>query len=209
MLKPATRKWAGAEKFVLAGGSYGGFISLDYALVHQGRLLGLVLRDTWAWGTRGMMQALKACLVSKRVKVDPERQFRMWTGILRDDEDFAEGVAEMTALFAPNSPNIDPHAEQENTPRRGNIHAATQNFAFSQNMPRFDVRSRLWEVDVPTLVVVGRHDLIAPLSFSEEIAQGIPKAKLVIFERSGHNPAHDEPEAFQAHISDFVSTLPS
>lgn len=203
----APRKWAGAEKFVLAGGSYGGFISLDYALVHQDRLLALILRDTWAWGTRGMMQALKASLTSKRVKVDPERQYRMWTGILIDDQDFVRGVTEMQALFAPDSEDVDPTVEHENSPSKPNVHAATQNWAFSQNMPKFDVRSRLKEIQVRTFVAVGRHDLITPLEFSEEIARGIPNAELTIFERSGHNPAHDEREEFQARLKVFISSL--
>lgn len=199
--------WAGAEKFVLAGGSYGGFLSLDYALVHQDRLLALILRDTWAWGTRGMMQALKASLTSGRIRPDPERQYRMWTGILLDDHDFAQGVGEMEALFAPDAPDIDPKAEHENHPRNGLVHAATQNWAFAQNMPKFDVRSRLQEIRVRTFVGVGRHDLITPLEFSQEIAQGIPNSELVIFEHSGHNPARDETEAFQARLSSFVSSL--
>lgn len=200
------RQWAGAEKFVLAGGSYGGFISLDYALVHQDKLIALILRDTWAWGARGMMQALKSCLSSTRVVVDPERQYRMWTGILIDDADFAAGVAEMAALFLADSPEIDPNTRQENTPRRGAIHSATQNFAFASNMPKFDVRHRLGEIAVPTLVIVGRQDLIAPLPFSEEIAKGIPEAELKIFEHSGHNPAHDEPAAFQRCVLEYVSS---
>ena len=201
------RAWAGVEKFVLAGGSYGGFVSLDYALVHQDRLLALILRDTWAWGTRGMMQALKVSLTSKRIRAKPERQYRMWTGILLDDQDFAQGVGEMQALFAPDGPDIDPNAEHENTPRKGIIHAATQNWAFSKNMPKFDVRSRLKDIRVRTFVIVGRHDLIAPFECSQEIAQGIPHSELAIFERSGHNPAQDETEVFQARLGAFLSSL--
>lgn len=131
----------------------------------------------------------------------------MWTGILRDDEDFAVGVGEMHVLFAPDSPEIDASAKQENTPIAGIVHSATQNFAFAHNMPRFDVRHRLAEILVPTMVVVGRHDLITPVAYSEEITAGIPHAELTIFEQSGHNPAQDEPEAFQERIGRFTSSI--
>lgn len=201
------RKWAGADKFILAGGSYGGFISLEYALVHQDRLLALILRDTWAWGSRGMMQALKAVLTSKRVQVNAERQYKMWTGIMVDDEDFAAGVAEMSALFSPENvvENIQTQKEKENTPKSSIIHAATHNFAFSHNMPRFDIRARLKEITTPALVIVGRYDLVAPVEFSEELAQELSNAKLVIFEKSGHNPAETEPQALQESINGFLA----
>ncbi|CZR69114.1 uncharacterized protein PAC_19015 [Phialocephala subalpina] len=202
------RAWAGAEKFVLVGGSYGGFLSLDYALAFQHRLLALILRDTWAWGTRGMMNALKVSLTSDRIKVDPDRQTRMWTGILYDDQDYANAVAEMSALFQ--SPGIDPaqrkYSDPEALGETPQIHAATQNAAFSYNMPRFDVRSRLKDIMVPTLVIVGRHDLITPVAYSEEITNGIPNSQLAIFEKSGHNPGNDEPEAFQQRVLEFLSS---
>lgn len=56
----------------------------------------------------------------------------------------------------------------------------------------------------PTLVVVGRHDVIAPVTFSEEIAAGIPRSTLKIFERSGHNPAEDEPQQLEEAVLEFV-----
>jgi proline iminopeptidase len=51
---------------------------------------------------------------------------------------------------------------------------------------------------------VGRHDNVAPVHFSEEIANGIPRAKLAIFEHSGHNPATDERKKFREVVFDFV-----
>ncbi|KUJ18489.1 alpha/beta hydrolase fold protein [Mollisia scopiformis] len=202
------RIWAGADKFVLAGGSYGGFVSLDYALKFQGRLLALILRDTWAWGTRGMMRALKTVLTSDKVKVDPERQFRVWTGILKDDQDFADAVAEIGPLYAP--PGAESEEPEWKSPAsRPATYAATQNAAFSQEMPKFDVRSRLKDIKVPTLVIVGRHDLITPVSDSEEISNGIPNSQLAIFENSGHTPGNDEPEAFRERVRQFLSSVES
>ena len=61
----------------------------------------------------------------------------------------------------------------------------------------------------PTLVVVGRYDAICPVQFSQEIADGIPNARLEIFEYSGHNPPADEPEKFQKIVLDFLKQLPS
>jgi proline iminopeptidase len=81
------------------------------------------------------------------------------------------------------------------------------NAAFSHNQPRFDVRDRLGEIKVPTLVLVGRLDVICPVEESEMISKGIPNSELVVFEKSAHNPATDEPEMFQEVLSGFLAKL--
>ena len=42
------REWIGADKIVVAGGSYGGFIALEYAVAYPERVQAIVLRDTSA-----------------------------------------------------------------------------------------------------------------------------------------------------------------
>lgn len=40
------REWLGAEQVVIAGGSYGGFIAMEYAIAYPGRTRAMILRDT-------------------------------------------------------------------------------------------------------------------------------------------------------------------
>jgi pimeloyl-ACP methyl ester carboxylesterase len=65
---------------------------------------------------------------------------------------------------------------------------------------RLDYGPRLGEVRAPTLVLVGRHDPQMPPSCSEELAEGIPDARLVVFEKSGHYPFTEEPKEFWAAV---------
>lgn len=71
---------------------------------------------------------------------------------------------------------------------------------------KVDYRPRLKDVRVPTLVCVGRYDPQAPVGCSEEIARGIPGARLVVFERSGHSPHGEEPEQFKAIVARSCAT---
>jgi proline iminopeptidase len=82
--------------------------------------------------------------------------------------------------------------------------AETHNIAFSQNLPHYDLRDRLHTIQVPTLVVVGRHDWITPVASSEEIVSLIPNAELVVFENSGHSPQLEENEKFVKTVRDFL-----
>jgi proline iminopeptidase len=66
------------------------------------------------------------------------------------------------------------------------------------------VRERLGEISAPALVVVGRHDWITSVGQAEALASGLPNARLVVFEQSGHMPFVDEPEEFRRVVSDWL-----
>ncbi|HEX6306056.1 MAG TPA: alpha/beta hydrolase [Anaerolineales bacterium] len=68
---------------------------------------------------------------------------------------------------------------------------------------RLDYSHRLGAVHATTLICVGRHDPQAPVPCSQKLAQGIPEARLVIFEASGHYPFLEEPELFNEELESF------
>ncbi|KAL2877056.1 hypothetical protein SGCOL_007677 [Colletotrichum sp. CLE4] len=203
------RAWVGVEKFILAGGSYGGFVALQYAISHPDRLQALILRDTWACGLRGAFNFIKTILTSDRIKPDPDRQVRLNSGNIRDNEDFAASFAEIVDIYKPEDDSAI--ADSGDATFEGTVadeyilHYETHNFAFSYNLPRLDVRSRLKDITAPTLVATGRHDVVVPVEYGEEISRGIPNSEFVVFEKSGHSPPTDEPEAFQETVTRFLS----
>lgn len=67
-----------------------------------------------------------------------------------------------------------------------------------------DLRDRLGEVDVPTLILHGRHDQTADPRWAEYLADRIDGAKLVWLEESAHYPMVEEPDRLSAEIADFV-----
>ena len=131
---------------------------------------------------------------------------RIWSGNVRDDHDFATGVADMLPVYtAKKQQGAVPAAGDQNFENaKKHYHYETHNAAFSYSVPRFDVGARLHEIKVPTLVVVGRHDPITPLEGSQEIHDGIEGGVLAIFENSGHSPPSEEPELFQETLWNFL-----
>jgi proline iminopeptidase len=195
----AVRQWTGAERFVLAGGSYGGFIAMEYAVRHPGRLLALILRDTAA-DNSFRPGFSKAFLSSDRVDLDPDLVHRVERGEVRSNEEFREFWRKALRIY---SHTYDPAAVEARaaaTPYR----FATHNFAFSQNVPAYDMKDRLGAITCPTLVVVGKSDPVTPVWCSEAIVARIEGARLEIFEHSGHSPPLEEPERFQRVVRDFL-----
>jgi pimeloyl-ACP methyl ester carboxylesterase len=67
----------------------------------------------------------------------------------------------------------------------------------------FDARDRLAGIRVSSLVVAGARDLLPPVRV-KPLADGIPGAKFVVFEKSGHFAPVEEPEAFRAAVYGFL-----
>lgn len=143
------RMWASADKFVLAGGSYGAFVALDYAVRYGDKLSGLIVRAGWTNGKAGPMAAVVNIIQSDRVKPDPARQVRLWSGTLRDDKDFEDALMEILPFYSPPGAPTGDNQPQSNDFKGSLVfHSKIQNAAFGENMPRFDVRKQLKSIKV-------------------------------------------------------------
>src|SRR5262249_43563212 len=68
-----------------------------------------------------------------------------------------------------------------------------------------DTSAHLGNIRCTTLVLVGNDDLLMPCKFSEELAKGIPGAKLVVLQGTGHGLLIESPDAVSAAMLDFLS----
>jgi pimeloyl-ACP methyl ester carboxylesterase len=68
----------------------------------------------------------------------------------------------------------------------------------------YDIRDRLEEIDVPTLVVWGQNDRIVPVAAAHHYHRRIPESELVIFERTGHLPQLERPARFNRLVDEFL-----
>jgi pimeloyl-ACP methyl ester carboxylesterase len=73
-------------------------------------------------------------------------------------------------------------------------------------MSRADFRPHLKQIACPTLVLCGRQDAITLVGFHEEIAAGIPGARLVIVEDCGHLSTLEQPERVNAALRDWLTS---
>ena len=78
-------------------------------------------------------------------------------------------------------------------------HAAYTN----KELPTFDTRGWLAAIPVRSLVIAGAHDMLPPERV-KVLADGLPRAEFVVFEKSGHFSPVEEPEGFKAAVYAFL-----
>jgi proline iminopeptidase len=193
------RQWLGAELVMVAGGSYGGFIAMEYAIAYPDRVQAMILRDTSA-DNSNLERAYENARAQTRVEINWDNFNRYWQGQIRDNDDLKARWADIIPLY---DFEYDPEQSAARV-EAGSYRYEAHNWCFQHNMPAYDLKPQLPGVRCPTLVTVGRTDWITPVSSAQTIAALIPDSRLVIFERSGHSPQMEEAEKFQQVLRDFV-----
>jgi proline iminopeptidase len=74
-----------------------------------------------------------------------------------------------------------------------------------KHVRKYDYRSRLSEIKVPTWITAGIHDPIVPVVVSENMAGKIANSKITYFEKSGHSPFIEEKEKYSALLKEFLA----
>jgi len=65
---------------------------------------------------------------------------------------------------------------------------------------RADSRRMLVDIDIPTVVIVGRQDQVTPLPRSEEMAADIANSRLIVLEECGHMSPLEKPAEVTAAL---------
>jgi proline iminopeptidase len=196
------REWAGVDEIIVTGGSYGGFIAMEYAIAYPEHTRAMILRDTSA-DKSNLDRAYENARTQSRIEINWDNFNRYWHGEIYDDEDLKQRWADIIPLY---DFEYDPEKSNADVETRIYRHEA-HNWCFLYNMPNYDLRAQLPSVQCPTLVTVGRTDWVTPVSSAETIASLIPNSELVIFEHSGHSPQHEEHDLFQQVMRDFLARL--
>jgi len=193
------RNQLGVEKIALSGGSYGGMLAMEYALKYPDNLLCMFLRGTAA-SSELQKYALENALNSGLPGITTDMLYNLFYGHLSSDQELRDHFAKIYPLY---SQNYDAKKAQRFFERK-RFRYQTHNAFFQTAFPAYDIRDRLKEIRVPTLILAGRHDWITPIRFARELADGIPGAELEVFEDAGHSINTDMPDKFKKVVRGFL-----
>jgi proline iminopeptidase len=193
------RKHLGLGKVSVLGNSFGGMWALVYALRYPENLSRLILVTTTP--SHEFYQAAEQEIARRATPEQKATMPALFEGTVTTDEQFKRWWDVMMPLYFA---HWNPVRGQEMI-ERGVDNPLVAAYMFAQIIPSYDVRAQLGQIRVPTLVVAGRHDWVTPVGESEQIAERIPDAEFVVFEKSGHMPFIEEQSAFIDTVKRFVT----
>jgi proline iminopeptidase len=193
----AVRRLLGLGPLIVLGVSFGGMVGLTYALRHPAGVARLIGCVTAASGD--FVDDARRLARERATPQQMEIVEHMLDGTFRDEAHFREGFAAVASLYEHRS---DPARDAAALPSVLNV--AMLNWFFSTEVKRYDLRTRLGEVRAPTLVLTGRHDWICAPAHSDTLVRGIPGARQVMFEESGHRVIKEENERFVRVVTEFI-----
>ena len=176
----------GIEKAHIGGISYGGEISMLFALKYP--------------------QQTRSLIVSSSVsQIDPllNAMGAVWSNALRNNDPDALYLSSLPLNFSEGWLKANQGILEAMRKRyhQMDLKAAEQlMLAFSA----IDFTSELKRITVPTLVMVGELDILKPRKYAEIIAREIPGAELIIIPNGGHAICLEQPAAFNSALLGFV-----
>lgn len=174
-------------RFALAGHSMGGYIALEIMRRAPQRVAKLALLDTAA---------------TPDTPEQTERRHRL-IALARDGK-----LSQVHDLLWPTwvHPAFQADARLRGIAREMAAQVGAEAFLRQQSaiLQRPDSRPGLGAIRCPTLVLVGDGDQLTPPERSEEIAAGIPGARLVVLKDCGHMCAMERPEETTAALVEWL-----
>lgn len=168
----------------------GGQIAQELALAHPGRVRSLVLLSSCAKCDE-RSKALIETFGELPPLIDVRTNARLIMPWLYTNAFFERpgAVEQLIAFFLQNPFPPTPEAMYQ------------QSWAITA----CDTSARLGAIRCPTLILVGKEDILLPVPFSQELAQGIPSAELVVLEKTGHGLLIETPDAVASAMLDFLA----
>ncbi|MGH7118233.1 MAG: alpha/beta fold hydrolase [Acetobacteraceae bacterium] len=164
----------GIRGVVLAGGSMGGVVAQHFALRHPERLVRLLLVATGAF------------------TADPE-------AALAKADSLAEAAWNRTTATSVVSGFFHRPPPQEEMERFERIALSALQPA-AVEAARSNAKSCTFEqlhmINVPTMIVQGRHDRVRTPEHGAAMRDRIPESRIIVLEHSGHTPQLEEPDEF-------------
>ena len=181
----------GLETAVIGGVSMGGYVTFAVLRQAPSRVRGLVLCDTRAEADSDEARANRRQMQAKLAEQGPRAIAH----------DMVPKLLGQTSLREQPSLADDVRGMIEATPREA-IHDAIECL-----MWRADATRLLPDIAVPTLILVGREDVLTPVPLHEKMHAAIPQSTLEIIEGAGHLATLERPDTVRPLVERFVASL--
>ena len=177
------------ETFVLAGLSMGGYVALEILRQAPERVQRLALIDTSARSDSHEQTAQRQALINLARQGEFKGVTHRLLPQLVHPDRIGDGQLSETIFAMAERVGREAFLRQQRVV-----------------MNRPDSRRDLGLIHCETLVLCGRQDALTALAVSEEMAEKIPRAKLVVVEHCGHLAPLERPQAVSAAMRSWLQS---
>ena len=198
-----------ADGYHVVGQSWGGMLAMEHALRHPAGLRSIVVADSPASIPLWVQEANRL-----RGELPAEVQATLARHEEAETTDSPEYQEAMLAFYVRHVCRLDPWPEEvqrtfaaiEADPTVYGTMNGPSEFHVIGTLRDWDITERLPEIDVPVLLLSGRHDEATP-RIVRGIHERLPRSEWVLFEDSSHMPHVEEPERFRAAVEAFLERV--
>lgn len=199
------RKELGIVNFHLLGQSWGGWLSIEYALTYPDEIRSLILANTC-----GDLQHLTTELNRMREALGSETVAMMLHHEAMGTIDHPEYQAAITILNYrhvcrlkewPSS--LLASVDDWNMGPYGTMQGPNE-FLYIGNLKDWNRIPDMDSLEMPTLIITGTHDEIGPACASR-MNNVLPNSEVIVFHNSSHVPFYEEPDLYFKELQIFLS----
>jgi proline iminopeptidase len=207
------RKAMGLDKISLYGHSYGSLVAQGYALKYGMHTSHLVIANgfhsflMWQENDDNSNHEIKTNYPEVWDTLMKVRE----QGIVSSDQVHQDiyGRVPYGFLYAYNPTNFlrrrsQPYPNVFNGSLYYQMVGKDGDFIVGSDIGNFDFRKDLKKLSMPVLIIAGRYDRVAVPWMQVKYKDYCPQAQFVMFEKSGHNPQVEEPEATFKLVKEFL-----
>jgi len=200
------RQELGLDHIHLLGHSWGGMLAMEYALTQPVGLASLILASSPASIPQWIAEANR---LRKELPQDVEETLRHHEEAATTTDPAYEEA--MQVFYQRHVCRLVPWPESWKraldklmaNPEVYNTMFGPSEFHATGTLKEWDIRDRLGEIQLPTLVTSGRYDEVTPV-IAETVHRGIAGSEWVIFEQSSHMAHLEEEDEYRRVVEDFM-----
>jgi proline iminopeptidase len=200
---------ADSSNFYVVGNSWGGILAMEYALKYQQHLKGMVVANMMASATEYGKYAND--VLAKQMKPEVLAEVRA----LEAKKDFAN--PRYMELLIPNfyKEHLCRLAEWPDGFNRSMKHANNEvytmmqgpsEFGVSGRLANWDIKQRLKEIAIPTLMVGAKYDTMDPAAMEEQ-SKMVKKGRYLFCPNGSHLSMWDDQKVFMSGVIKFVKDV--
>jgi proline-specific peptidase len=197
----------GLDRIHLLGQSWGGMLGMEYALTQPSGIESLTIASSpasmilWVEEANRLREALPAGINETLLKHENAGTY--------DDPEYLQA---MQAFYDRHVCRVVPNPEyvQNAFAKLGQQVYMTMNgpseFHVIGKLKNWDIRHRLGEITIPSLLTSGRYDELTPMQ-AQIVHEGIPGNDWVLFEESSHMPHVEEQDRYYQVLDHFLTGI--